>query len=67
MINYIEFKLALNRYEDLLNEANAHRRYREVLRGANPMHKLVAHLQALLHKPAPEQKPAMHKGLASQQ
>jgi hypothetical protein len=70
MLSYIEFKQALNRHEDLLNEANEHRRYSEVLRGSNPLHKLGKHLKAALHKtantrkPANDRKPELHKGFA---
>jgi hypothetical protein len=70
MLSYIEFKQALNRHEDLLNEANEHRRYNEVLRDSNPLRKLGKHLKAALHKPAHMRKPAnerqpeLHKGFA---
>jgi hypothetical protein len=66
MFSYIEFNQALHRHEDLLNEANEYRRHSEVLRNANPLRKLVKHLQAALQKPAPEKKPAMQKGFARQ-
>lgn len=66
MFSYIEFNQALHRHEDLLNEANEHRRYSEVLRNANPLRKLMKHLQAALQKPALAQKPALQKGLARQ-
>jgi hypothetical protein len=64
MNTYTEFNQALHRYEDLLNEANEHRRYSEVLRASNPLHKLAKHLKAALNKPAKAQKPELRKGFA---
>lgn len=65
MFSYIEWKQALSRHEDLLQQASEHRRYSEVLRASNPLRKLTQHLQAALRKPAPAQKPDLRKGYAS--
>lgn len=64
MINYLEFEQATHRYEDLLKEANEYRRYKEVLRNADPLRKLVNNLKAALRKPVPEHKPELRKGYA---
>lgn len=65
MLTYNEMYQAQQRYEDLRNAAKP-ARYNEVL-STKPgaAKRMMQHLKAALNKPAPEQKPALRKGLAN--